>query len=84
MLEALNGADALMIVTEWKEFRSPSFDEIRARLTSPVIFDGRNLYEPSVPARHGIEYHSVGRPVTRGDDDAAARTAPAIGPGTPS
>jgi len=62
MLEALRGADALMIVTEWKEFRSPSFDEIRARLRHPVIFDGRNLYEPQVPARHGIEYQSVGRP----------------------
>ncbi len=62
-LEALDGADALMIVTEWKEFRSPPFDEIRARLSHPVIFDGRNLYEPEVPARHGLEYHSVGRPV---------------------
>jgi UDPglucose 6-dehydrogenase len=61
-LEALRGADALMIVTEWKEFRSPPFDEIRARLSHPVIFDGRNLYEPQVPARHGLEYHSVGRP----------------------
>lgn len=63
-LEAVRGADALFIITEWKEFRSPSFDEIRARLAHPVIFDGRNLYEPEVPARYGIEYHSVGRPAS--------------------
>ncbi|MFO1197181.1 MAG: UDP-glucose/GDP-mannose dehydrogenase family protein [Burkholderiaceae bacterium] len=61
-MEALRGADALIIVTEWKEFRSPSFDEIRARLAHPVILDGRNLYEPAVVARYGIEYHSIGRP----------------------
>ena len=61
-LEAVRGADALIVVTEWKEFRSPSFDEIRERLKQPVIFDGRNLYEPAVVARYGIEYHSVGRP----------------------
>jgi UDPglucose 6-dehydrogenase len=62
-LEAVRGADALVIVTEWKEFRSPSFDEIRARLSHPLIFDGRNLYDPAVVARHGLEYHSIGRPV---------------------
>ena len=62
-LEAVRGADALVIVTEWKEFRSPSFDEIRARLNQPVIFDGRNLYDPATVARHGLEYHSIGRPV---------------------
>ncbi len=61
-LEAVHGADALMIVTEWKEFRSPSFDELRDRLKAPVIFDGRNLYDPATVARHGLEYHSVGRP----------------------
>ena len=62
-LEAVRGADALVIVTEWKEFRSPSFDEIRTRLSHPLIFDGRNLYDPAVVARHGLEYHSIGRPV---------------------
>jgi UDPglucose 6-dehydrogenase len=62
-LEAVRGADALIIVTEWKEFRSPSFDEIRARLVHPLVFDGRNLYDPAVVARHGLEYHSIGRPV---------------------
>jgi UDPglucose 6-dehydrogenase len=62
-LEALRGADALVIVTEWKEFRSPPFDEIRSRLAHAVVFDGRNLYDPQVVARHGLEYHSIGRPV---------------------
>jgi len=65
-LEAVRGADALVIVTEWKEFRSPSFDEIHARLRHPVIFDGRNLYDPASVARHGFEYHSIGRPVAGG------------------
>jgi UDPglucose 6-dehydrogenase len=60
-LEALDGADALVIVTEWKEFRSPDFDEIKRRLKQPVIFDGRNLFEPALVKRHGFEYHGIGR-----------------------
>jgi UDPglucose 6-dehydrogenase len=44
---ALEGADALIIVTEWREFRSPNFDNIKAKLKTPVIFDGRNLYDPA-------------------------------------
>ena len=44
--DALEGADALVIVTEWQEFRSPDFDELKSTLTDPVIFDGRNLYDP--------------------------------------
>ncbi len=58
---ALRGADALLIATEWKSFRAPSFDALKDALTTPVIFDGRNLYDPKVVARHGIEYHSIGR-----------------------
>ncbi|RUZ48683.1 UDP-glucose/GDP-mannose dehydrogenase family protein, partial [Mesorhizobium sp. M7A.F.Ca.US.003.02.1.1] len=58
---ALRGADALLIATEWKSFRAPSFDAVKDALTTPVIFDGRNLYDPKVIARHGIEYHSIGR-----------------------
>ena len=58
---ALRGADALFIATEWKSFRAPSFDAIKAALNHPVIFDGRNLYEPAIVARHGLEYHSIGR-----------------------
>ena len=61
-LEAVRGADCLMIATEWKEFRSPSFDRIAQALRQKVIFDGRNLYEPSVPRGYGLEYHSIGRP----------------------
>jgi UDPglucose 6-dehydrogenase len=59
---ALQGADALAIVTEWKEFRTPDFEAIRAALRTPVVFDGRNLYEPSVMAAFGLEYHCIGRP----------------------
>ncbi len=59
---ALDGADALIIVTEWKEFRSPDFDDMKKRLKSPVVFDGRNLYDPVMMSNAGIEYYSVGRP----------------------
>jgi UDPglucose 6-dehydrogenase len=61
---ALEGADALIIVTEWKEFRSPDFEEIARRLRSPVIFDGRNLYDPAFMRTMGIEYVCVGRPAS--------------------
>ena len=60
-MDALEGADALVIVTEWKEFRSPDFERIKAALKQPVIFDGRNLYEPEVPRSFGIEYSAIGR-----------------------
>ena len=49
------------IVTEWQEFRSPDFDTIRDRLTHPVIFDGRNLYEPALVKSFGLKYHGIGR-----------------------
>ncbi|MDN3545605.1 UDP-glucose/GDP-mannose dehydrogenase family protein [Kinneretia asaccharophila] len=58
---ALPGADALLIVTEWKEFRTPDFDTIKAQLKNPLIFDGRNLYEPALMKGLGIEYHGIGR-----------------------
>ncbi|MDP2868269.1 UDP-glucose/GDP-mannose dehydrogenase family protein [Methyloversatilis sp.] len=61
-MDALDGADALVIVTEWKEFRSPDFERIRTMLKQPVIFDGRNLYEPALPRSFGIEYSAIGRP----------------------
>ncbi|MFZ5512858.1 MAG: UDP-glucose dehydrogenase family protein [Pseudomonadota bacterium] len=60
-LDALHGADALVIVTEWKEFRSPDFATIKARLRQPVIFDGRNLYDPAEMRAEGIEYFAIGR-----------------------
>ena len=59
--DALTGADALAIVTEWREFRSPDFPFIRATLKSPVIFDGRNLYDPAHMVRDGFSYYAIGR-----------------------
>jgi UDPglucose 6-dehydrogenase len=59
--EALEGADALAIATEWQEFRSPDFDLLRERLTAPVIFDGRNLYDPALMARLGFTCYGIGR-----------------------
>ncbi len=59
--DALQDADALVIVTEWKAFKSPDFNTIKARLRHPVIFDGRNLFEPASIAAYGIEYHGIGR-----------------------
>ncbi|MDH5579616.1 MAG: UDP-glucose/GDP-mannose dehydrogenase family protein, partial [Betaproteobacteria bacterium] len=55
------GCDALAIVTEWREFRSPDFAALKARLAAPVIFDGRNLYDPAVVKAHGFEYFAIGR-----------------------
>ena len=60
-MDALQGADALVIVTEWKEFRSPDFSAIRAALREPVLFDGRNLFAPELPQAAGLEYHAIGR-----------------------
>ena len=59
--EAVTGADALAIVTEWQEFRSPDFERLRQVLASPVIFDGRNLYDPSMLSRFGLTYYGIGR-----------------------
>jgi UDPglucose 6-dehydrogenase len=59
--EALQGADALAIVTEWQEFRSPDFDFIKQTLKSPVIFDGRNLYDPAHMQEAGFSYYAIGR-----------------------
>jgi len=60
-VEALEGADALVVVTEWKEFRSPDFDAIRAKLRAPLVFDGRNLYDPALVRAAGLEYFAIGR-----------------------
>jgi UDPglucose 6-dehydrogenase len=62
-MDTLEEADALVIVTEWKAFRSPDFEQIKARLKQPIIFDGRNLFEPAQMADAGIEYHGIGRSV---------------------
>ncbi len=60
-LDACAGADALVVVTEWKEFRSPDFSVLRRLLKEPVIFDGRNLYDPSAVRAAGFHYHAIGR-----------------------
>jgi UDPglucose 6-dehydrogenase len=60
-MDALNGADVLAIVTEWNVFRSPDFDAIKATLKQPAIFDGRNLYDPTLMAKMGIQYFAIGR-----------------------
>jgi UDPglucose 6-dehydrogenase len=57
----LQGADALVVVTEWQEFRSPDFEKIRRSLKAPVIFDGRNLYDPKLMAKQGFRYFGIGR-----------------------
>ncbi|MEX1827675.1 UDP-glucose/GDP-mannose dehydrogenase family protein [Luteibacter sp. CQ10] len=59
--EALEGADALVIVTEWKAFRSPDFARVKSLLATPVIFDGRNLYDPMLVEEAGIAYYGIGR-----------------------
>ncbi len=61
-LEAIDKADALAIMTEWGDYQRPDFKEMIARMRSPVIFDGRNLYEPRNMQRLGFVYHSIGRP----------------------
>ena len=60
-IDALEGADALAIVTEWQEFRSPDFAAIREKLKTPAIFDGRNLYDPAAVRAQGLEYFPIGR-----------------------
>ncbi|UVS99121.1 UDP-glucose dehydrogenase family protein [Burkholderia glumae] len=73
--DAADGADALVIVTEWTAFKSPDFAALAARWKTPVIFDGRNLYEPLAMRELGIEYHAIGRA-------GAQRGAPAAAAGT--
>ncbi len=59
--EAIKGADALAIMTEWQEFRSPDFTDMKAALADAVVFDGRNLYEPGTMERFGLAYYAIGR-----------------------
>ncbi|SMC23560.1 UDP-glucose dehydrogenase [Andreprevotia lacus DSM 23236] len=60
-INALEGADALLIVTEWKQFQVPDFEVVKAKLKTPLILDGRNLYEPAFVRQHGLEYDAIGR-----------------------
>lgn len=70
---ALKGADALLIATEWKSFRAPAFELLKSSLSTGVIFDGRNLYDPAVVTRHGLRYESIGRAIAE-----PARSAPRL------
>lgn len=65
--DVLSGSDALVILTDWQEFRTPDFDTIAKELKKPVIFDGRNLYNPLFVNKQGIEYHSIGRVFPKGN-----------------
>jgi UDPglucose 6-dehydrogenase len=60
--DVLEGSDALVVFTDWQEFRTPDFEQIAKKLKKPVLFDGRNLYTPAFVRRFGIEYHCIGRP----------------------
>jgi UDPglucose 6-dehydrogenase len=71
--DALTGADALVIVTEWKEFKSPDFWHLKSALKTPVIFDGRNLYEPESMSEMGIDYFAIGRPHVELDRNGSSR-----------
>ena len=59
--EALKDADALLLITEWNQFRNPDFAAIKERLKNPIIFDGRNQYQPDDLKEMGFEYYSIGR-----------------------
>jgi UDPglucose 6-dehydrogenase len=60
--DALKGSEALLLVTEWNEFRRPDFERIKALMKSPVIFDGRNIYDPKIMREKGFVYYGIGRP----------------------
>jgi UDPglucose 6-dehydrogenase len=62
MYSALDGADAVVICTEWAQFSAPAFEQVKALLNSQVIFDGRNIYTPEDMRELGFQYYSVGRP----------------------
>ena len=72
--ESLDGSDALVVLTDWQEFRTPDFEAIRSRLKHPVVFDGRNLYDPGRAEQTGLEYYCVGRACRPGQ--AATRRGP--------
>jgi UDPglucose 6-dehydrogenase len=59
--DALKGADGLVIVTEWNEFRRPDFDRMKTLMKNPVVFDGRNIYDPVKLREHGFVYYGIGR-----------------------
>ncbi|WP_233885914.1 UDP-glucose dehydrogenase family protein [Paraburkholderia flagellata] len=74
-MEAASDADAVVIATEWKVFKAPDFETLKQQLKMPIVFDGRNLYEPSTLQELGIEYHAVGRASATQASRARAETA---------
>jgi UDPglucose 6-dehydrogenase len=60
--DALKTADALIVATEWNEFRTPSWDRVKSLLSNPVIFDGRNIYRPELVREQGFTYYGIGKP----------------------
>jgi UDPglucose 6-dehydrogenase len=70
--DAANGADALLIVTEWKQYRTPDFERMRTQMKEPVIFDGRNLFDPDLMARKGFIYRGIGRAGPRNTEGSKA------------
>jgi UDPglucose 6-dehydrogenase len=83
MEDAVSGADALIIVTEWRPFRSPDFAGLRAALTHPVIFDGRNLYDPVRLGRQGFTYYGIGLGTRNGQADSVRNASSSLaGAGT--
>ena len=84
--EAATGADILVLVTEWQEFRSPDFDQLKTLLKHPVIFDGRNIYNAELLARQGIGYYGIGRTVVGSlpsKDKSSTEVLPEYSRGTP-
>jgi UDPglucose 6-dehydrogenase len=79
--DALDGADALVIVTEWREFRSPDYELIKRTLRHPVIFDGRNIYDPKNLQRFGLKYYGIGRGDSVGRPATPQAPRPAVGAG---
>jgi UDPglucose 6-dehydrogenase len=65
---AAKGADALLILTEWKEFAALDLERLRAVVKYPIVLDGRNLYDPAVMVEHGFSYYSVGRPAALAEE----------------
>lgn len=76
--EAADGADALVICTDWDEFKSPDFSRLRSLLLRPILFDGRNLYRPASMRRLGFEHHSIGRPSVMLETGAAGVCASSV------
>ncbi len=73
----LRDADALIVLTEWQMFRAPDFDLLKEKLKAPVVFDGRNLYEPARMAKRGFAYYAIGRglPLPKGAPEASEAAA---------